>query len=143
MDLGLEGLYPPMLLSGIGTGLYYKDRNVLYLPVFPSASGSILKAATIGGALRELGIRSGCPEPPTLYNFRAEGLINIGKQLREINTGKLFRHLELVPLKPGSPDIDVKEEGTPLNKFKDVYPRLNTKLRRSLKSLETDRLRAY
>ncbi|KAK6843373.1 hypothetical protein PG987_004233 [Apiospora arundinis] len=116
------------------------DRTVLDLPVFSSASGSILKAATVSGALRELGIRSGCPEPPTLHDFRAEGLTKmdmnpnytetqrqrvaghennkmhqqhyaarnagvdtqatyLGKQPREINTGKLFRHLE-VPWEP-------------------------------------------
>ncbi|KAI1416949.1 hypothetical protein F5Y13DRAFT_185782 [Hypoxylon sp. FL1857] len=53
------------------------DRSVLDKPVFTGAKGKLLTAREASEGLRMLGIRSGCPEPPTFHDLRAEGLTNI------------------------------------------------------------------
>ncbi|KAK6860855.1 hypothetical protein PG995_004491 [Apiospora arundinis] len=46
----------------------------------------MMKAGALSRELRELGIRSGCPKPPTLHDFRAESLTKIDMNTRYSET---------------------------------------------------------
>ena len=56
------------------------DPNVLNVPIFQGNTGEMETAASFGRHLRELGVRAGYSKPPTVHDFRAEGLFLIDKQ---------------------------------------------------------------
>ena len=53
-------------------------KDVLNKPFFEVSTGKIQKANTFGKHLRDLGSRAGYVRPPTVHDFRAEGLYLIG-----------------------------------------------------------------
>ncbi|KAI1489434.1 hypothetical protein F5X96DRAFT_679770 [Biscogniauxia mediterranea] len=53
------------------------DMSVKGRPIFTGAGGRIWTADDYGKALREAGIRSGFPNPPSQHDYRREGLTNI------------------------------------------------------------------
>lgn len=53
--------------------------------------GDIEKADIFSRRLRELGVRAGYLRPPTIYDFRAEGLYLVGKFPRFLHTPDLSR----------------------------------------------------
>ena len=55
------------------------NESILDRPFFQVAStGEIEKADTFSRRLRELGLRTGYLRPPTIHDFRAEGLFLVG-----------------------------------------------------------------
>lgn len=54
------------------------DPEVLDLPFFQKDDGEIDTADILSKRVRELGFRSGYELPPTIHDFRAEGLFLIG-----------------------------------------------------------------
>ena len=74
----IEDLLEIQLLEGEMVHLQWKE-SVRDLPFFKSMSvrgapGKIETATTFSKRLRLLGFRAGYPRPPTIYNFRDEGL---------------------------------------------------------------------
>ncbi|TVY12769.1 hypothetical protein LARI1_G009008 [Lachnellula arida] len=67
-------------LEPIGDEMFqlYWDPEVLDLPFFQKDNGQIDTADILSKRLRELGFRSGYEFPPTIHDFRAEGLFLIG-----------------------------------------------------------------
>ncbi len=56
-----------------------QNENVLGTPFFSViSSGKMEKAETFSRRLRELGVRAGYLRPPTIHDFRAEGLYLVG-----------------------------------------------------------------
>lgn len=56
-----------------------QNESVLGKPFFQVISnGEMEKADTFSRRLRELGVRAGYLRPPTIHDFRAEGLYLIG-----------------------------------------------------------------
>ena len=55
------------------------DPRVLDLPLYQKDNGEIDSARVFSGRLRDLGLRAGYNRPPTIHDFRAEGLHLIGK----------------------------------------------------------------
>ncbi|ORY57480.1 uncharacterized protein BCR38DRAFT_489986 [Pseudomassariella vexata] len=53
------------------------DLSVVDKPIFTGAGGRIWTAHDYSKALRETGIRSGFPNPPSQHDYRREGLTNI------------------------------------------------------------------
>jgi len=54
------------------------DSEVLNLPFFKKEDGEIDTANIFSKRVRDLGFRSGYELPPTIHDFRAEGLFLIG-----------------------------------------------------------------
>ena len=54
------------------------DPRVLDLPLYQMENGEIESASTFSWRLRDLGFRTGYTRPPTVHDFRAEGLHLIG-----------------------------------------------------------------
>ena len=54
------------------------DPHVLDLPLYQRDNGEIESAVIFSRRLRELGFRAGYIRPPTIHDFRAEGLHLIG-----------------------------------------------------------------
>ena len=57
--------------------LHFKE-DVLDKPFFEMSTGKIQKANTFGKHLRDLGFHAGYVRPPTIHDFRVEGLYLIG-----------------------------------------------------------------
>ena len=55
------------------------DPRVLNKPFYDGQAGGIEKANSFAKRLDALGRRAGYPKPPTIHDFRAEGLHIIGK----------------------------------------------------------------
>ncbi|KAK8028127.1 hypothetical protein PG991_005183 [Apiospora marii] len=95
---GIEGLYKLLDLDDIppfsGFRAIQWNPEVRDTPVFrgaPQSTGEreerrMMKAHMLSKELRALGIRSGCPDPPTLHDFRAEGLTKIDMNTRYSET---------------------------------------------------------
>ncbi|KAI3341942.1 hypothetical protein F4824DRAFT_495801 [Ustulina deusta] len=77
---GAEGLSRLLDLK-VGPGqsqvLIHWDLSVLDQPIFSGPSGNILTAKAFSKELREVEIRAGFPDPPSLHCYRAEGLTNV------------------------------------------------------------------
>lgn len=54
------------------------NPSVRDLPFFEGSDGKMETASAFGRYLREWGFRAGYNEPPTVHDFRAEGLILTG-----------------------------------------------------------------
>ncbi|KAI1490338.1 hypothetical protein F5X96DRAFT_679140 [Biscogniauxia mediterranea] len=57
--------------------LFHLDKRILNKPIFSGVNGKIMKANAFSKELRELCVRAGFSDPPSLHCFRAEGLTNI------------------------------------------------------------------
>ena len=57
------------------------DPNVLNTPLYQREGGGIDSARVFSQRLRDLGNRAGYASPPTIHDFRAEGLHLIGSYL--------------------------------------------------------------
>ena len=57
------------------------DPSVLDTPLYQRENGGIDSAGVFSQRLRNLGLRAGYARPPTIHDFRAEGLHLIGKCL--------------------------------------------------------------
>ena len=69
----LEGLLELELLDDEMHQIHFK-QDVLNKPSFEMSNGKIQKANSFGKGLRDLGFRAGYLRPPTIHDFRAEGL---------------------------------------------------------------------
>lgn len=56
-------------------------RGILDTPFFYSSTEEIQKASLFSGRVKHLGHRAGYTQPPTIHDFRAEGLYLIGNSL--------------------------------------------------------------
>ncbi|KAI5920138.1 hypothetical protein F4810DRAFT_713837 [Camillea tinctor] len=81
LDVRLGPDQPKMVISW--------DRMVLSNPIFSGPSGKILGANAFSKVLRELGIRAGFPDPPSLQCFRSEGLTRIDSDPQYSDTQRL------------------------------------------------------
>jgi hypothetical protein len=54
------------------------DPRVLDTPLYQRRDGGIDSARVFSQRIRDLGIRAGYARPPTIHDFRAEGLHQIG-----------------------------------------------------------------
>jgi len=55
------------------------DIDVLGKPFYSTSTGQIQTANLFSGRVKNLGHRAGYAKPPTIHDFRAEGLYLVGK----------------------------------------------------------------
>ncbi|KAI0525805.1 hypothetical protein F5B22DRAFT_587822 [Xylaria bambusicola] len=74
---GLSRLLDLKVPPGQKQILIHWHQSVLNQPVFSGPSGKILTAGAFTKELRPAEIRAGFPDPPSLHDYRAEGLTNV------------------------------------------------------------------
>lgn len=57
---------------------FHLNESVLDIPFFQDPAGKMQKATAFGNRLKALGLCAGYPRPPTIHDFRAEGLVLTG-----------------------------------------------------------------
>jgi len=78
------------------------NESVLDIPFFQDPAGKMQKTTAFGNRLKALGLRAGYPRPPTIHDFRAEGLVLIGTCITLLHLPAPPPPCVLTSLTPGS-----------------------------------------